>query len=37
MGALTFGQIIAHHNALLSGFDAGERRVTLRTCAETAF
>lgn len=34
MGALTFEQIIAHHNALLSGFDAGPKRVTLETCAE---
>jgi len=37
MGALTFEQIIAHHNALLSGFDAGPQRVTLKTCAELAF
>jgi len=36
MGPLTFGQIIAHHNALLSGFDAGPRRVTLKTCDELA-
>lgn len=37
MGALTFEQIIAHHNALLDGFDAGPRRVRLKTCAEADF
>ncbi len=37
MGGLTFEQIIAHHNALLAGFDAGPRRVTLQTCAEVTF
>ncbi len=37
MGALTFDQIIAHHNALLSGFDAGPKRVTLRACADVTF
>lgn len=37
MGALTFEQIIAHHNALLSGFDAGPKRVALKACAELAF
>jgi nicotinamidase-related amidase len=37
MGALTFEQIITHHNALLSGFDAGKKRVTLKACAEAAF
>jgi nicotinamidase-related amidase len=37
MGGLTFEQIIAHHNALLSGFDAGDKRVTLKTCAEATF
>ncbi len=37
MGALTYEQIIAHHNTLLSGFDAGPRRVTLKACADVAF
>jgi nicotinamidase-related amidase len=32
-GALHFEQIIAHHNRLLDGFDAGERQVTLQPCA----
>ena len=26
-GSLTFDQIVAHHNALLDGFDAGEHSV----------
>ncbi len=29
-GALTYDQIIAHHNTLLNGFDAG-KRVTVET------
>ena len=37
MGSLTFEQIVAHHNALLNGFDAGPRRVALRACAEVTF
>jgi len=37
MGALTFEQIIAHHNVLLGGFDAGPKRVTLRACADLSF
>ncbi len=37
MGSLTFDQIIAHHNALLGGFDAGHRTVTLTTCEEVPF
>jgi nicotinamidase-related amidase len=32
--ALRFEQIIAHHNALLDGFDAGSRSVTVRPCAD---
>ena len=28
-GALTFDQIIAHHNSLLDGFDAGNRSVRI--------
>jgi nicotinamidase-related amidase len=32
-GALRFEQIIAHHNAVLDGFDAGRRSVTVRPCA----
>jgi nicotinamidase-related amidase len=32
-GALRFEQIIAHHNALLDGFDAGPCSVSLQTCA----
>ncbi len=34
---LTFEQIIAHHNALLNGFDAGEKRVTVKPVAEIDF
>lgn len=37
MGALTFEQVIAHHNAILGGFDAGPRRVTLKSCADAVF
>jgi len=33
-GALPFEQIIAHHNALLDGFDAGEHEVFVRPSAE---
>jgi nicotinamidase-related amidase len=29
-GALTFDQIVAHHNALLEGFDAGNHSVRVR-------
>lgn len=32
-GMLGFEQIVAHHNALLDGFDAGANVVTLRPCA----
>jgi hypothetical protein len=28
-GSLTFEQIIAHHNSLLDGFDAGNRSVRI--------
>jgi nicotinamidase-related amidase len=37
MGALTFGQIIAHHNATLNGFDAGAHVATVRPADEIAF
>jgi nicotinamidase-related amidase len=33
-GALTFEQIIAHHNALLDGFDAGSKIVTVTPSAD---
>ncbi|MBV5324377.1 MAG: cysteine hydrolase [Rhodospirillaceae bacterium] len=36
-GALTYDQIIAHHNLLLDGFDAGKRAVTVKKAAEVAF
>jgi nicotinamidase-related amidase len=36
-GALTFEQIIAHHNATLDGFDAGAHVATVRPAAEVAF
>ncbi|MFY0562684.1 cysteine hydrolase family protein [Archangium lansingense] len=32
-GSLRFEQIIGHHNALLDGFDAGDREVSVRPCA----
>jgi nicotinamidase-related amidase len=32
-GVLRFEQIIAHHNSVLDGFDAGERSVSVRPCA----
>ena len=35
-GGLTFEQIIAHHNALLDGFDAGSRIVTVTPAADIA-
>lgn len=34
--ALRFEQIIAHHNALLDGFDAGSKTVTVTPTAEIA-
>jgi len=37
MNGLGFDQIIAHHNAILAGFDAGPSSVTLASCAETDF
>ncbi|KQS87770.1 MULTISPECIES: cysteine hydrolase family protein [unclassified Rhizobium] len=37
MGDLTFPQIIAHHNRLLGGFDAGAHHVELRRCDEISF
>ncbi|MDO9417681.1 cysteine hydrolase family protein [Pararhizobium sp.] len=36
-GALTFTQIIAHHNAVLGGFNAGSHVVELRRCDEITF
>ena len=33
-GTLRFEQVIAHHNALLDGFDAGEHEVRVRRSAE---
>lgn len=36
-GALTYDQIIAHHNMLLDGFDAGKHAVTVKKSAEVAF
>jgi nicotinamidase-related amidase len=32
--ALRFEQIIVHHNAVLDGFDAGSRSVSVRPCAD---
>jgi nicotinamidase-related amidase len=37
MGDLTFPQIIAHHNALLDGFDAGAHAIELRRSDEITF
>jgi nicotinamidase-related amidase len=36
-GDLRFDQIIAHHNATLSGFGAGDRRVAVRAADAIAF
>jgi nicotinamidase-related amidase len=36
-GALGFEQIIAHHNELLDGFDAGDKTVTVTPAAAIAF
>ncbi|MDY0871396.1 cysteine hydrolase family protein [Dongia rigui] len=36
-GALTYDQIIAHHNMLLDGFDAGPKAVSVKKAAEIAF
>jgi nicotinamidase-related amidase len=36
-GALTYDQIIAHHNTILNGFDAGKRAVTLKKTGEVSF
>ncbi len=36
-GALTYDEIVAHHNATLDGFDAGERVVSVRPSAEITF
>ena len=37
MGDLTFAQIIAHHNAVLDGFDAGAHSIELRRADQIAF
>lgn len=37
MGDLTFEQIIAHHNRLLNGFDAGRHAIKVRPSAEVDF
>ena len=37
MNGLSFDQIIAHHNAVLDGFDAGAHSVRLQACAGIAF
>jgi len=34
---LTAAQIIAHHNALLDGFDAGSHSVTVKPADEVEF
>ena len=34
---LTAAQIIAHHNALLDGFDAGPHAVTVKPADEVTF
>jgi len=34
---LTAAQIIAHHNALLDGFDAGARAITVQPAGEVTF
>jgi nicotinamidase-related amidase len=36
-GALTFEQIISHHNMTLDGFDAGDRVVSVRQSGEIHF
>lgn len=37
MGALTFPEIIAHHNAVLGGFNAGGHAIELRRSDEITF
>jgi len=37
MGDLTFPQIIAHHNTMLNGFNAGPHHVELRRSGEISF
>ena len=37
VGGLTFDQIVAHHNATLDGFDAGEHVATVRPAHEILF
>ena len=36
-GALTYDQIIAHHNMLLEGFGAGQHAVTVKKSADITF
>ena len=37
MGDLSFAQIIAHHNAVLDGFDAGAHSIALQRADQVAF
>ncbi|MBI2255136.1 MAG: cysteine hydrolase [Proteobacteria bacterium] len=36
-GALTYDQIIAHHNTLLDGFDAGPKVISVKRATEISF
>lgn len=36
-GGLSFEQIVAHHNSLLDGFNAGEHAVSVKPCAAITF
>ncbi|WP_374375405.1 cysteine hydrolase family protein [Dongia sp.] len=36
-GALTYDQIIAHHNRLLDGFDAGTKAIAVKKAEEVGF
>ena len=37
MGGLTFDQIVAHHNAVLRGFNAGKHAIRLSAAADLTF
>jgi nicotinamidase-related amidase len=37
VGGLSFEQIVAHHNFVLDGFDAGEHAVSVKPCAAITF
>ena len=37
MGELTFAQIVAHHNRVLGGFNAGGHAIELRPSGEITF